>query len=127
MENVIFLYQKNILEISMESRPHEDFGYDYDKHDDYIELGDGALTDVGLVDIETLINNLTQMRSHGATHVGCDWHCDHGELDLYGVEYRLAKQDEIEAYHNAKKLKEDAKKQREIETLEAKLKTLKNE
>ena len=70
MENVIFLHQKNIQEISMESRPHEEMGYDYDKHDNYIELGDGILTDVGLVDIETLINNLTQMRSHGATHVG---------------------------------------------------------
>ena len=127
MENVIYLHQKNIREISLESRPHEELGYNYDEHDDYRELGDGTLSDAGLVNIETLINSLTEMRSHGATHVACDWHGDHGELDLYGVEYRLATQEEIDAHHNKNKAKEEASKQREIDALEKRLKALKDE
>ena len=127
MENVIYLHQKNIREISLESRPHEELGYNYDEHDDYRELGDGTLSDAGLINIETLINNLTEMRSHGATHVACDWHCDHGELDLYGVEYRLATQEEIDAHHNWNKAKEETSKQREIDALEKRLKALKDE
>lgn len=127
MEDVLYIHQRNIQEISLDCRPHEELGFDYDTHEDYVELGEDLQTDAGLVKIETLIEKLTEMRSHGATHVACDFHCDHVELDLYGVEYRLATQDEIDAYHNKNKAKEEARKQREIELLEAKLKTLKGE
>lgn len=126
MEN-IYIHQKNIQEISIESRPHEELGYDYEIHDDYFELGEKLNSDAGLVKIEELINKLTEMRSHGATHVACDWHCDHQELDLYGVEYRLATQEEIDAFHNKNKKQAEDKKQREIQLLEDKLKTLKGE
>lgn len=127
MENLLFLHQKNIQEISLDSRPFEELGFDYDTHEDYTELGETLFSDAGLVNIENLINKLTEMRSHGATHVACDWHCDHQELDLYGVEYRLATQDEIDAYHNKNKKQVEDKKQREIQLLEDKLKTLKGE
>jgi len=110
MENVLFLHQKNIQEISLDSRPFEELGFDYDTHEDYTELGETLFSDAGLVNIENLINKLTEMRSHGATHVACDWHCDHQELDLYGVEYRLATQDEIDAYHNKNKKQVEGEK-----------------
>jgi hypothetical protein len=127
MENVLFLHQKNIQKISLDSRPSEELGFDYDTHEDYTELGETLFSDAGLVNIENLINKLTEMRSHGATHVACDWHCDHQELDLYGVEYRLATQDDIDAYHNKNKKQVEDKKQREIQLLEDKLKRLKGE
>jgi hypothetical protein len=127
MENIIFIHQNNIKQTSLDCRPHEELGYDYETHDDYIEIGDVLQTDGGLVNIETLINKLTEMRSHGATHVACDFHCDHVELDLYGVEYRLAKPEEIQAFHDRKNQSEEKRKQREIEALEIKLNTLKGE
>lgn len=125
MSKNIFFHKRNIQEISLESRPEEELGFDYDSHDEYVNLGDGFLTDVGLVNIDLLIENLTEMKSNGVTHVSCDWHSDHQELDLYGVQYRLANQEEIDAYKEALTVKENARKQREIEKLEAKLKQLK--
>ncbi len=127
MEDVLFLHQKNIKKTSLEARPHEELGYDWDKHENYEELGEQLYADAGLVNIEELINKLTEMRSHGATHVACDWHTDHQELDLYSVEYRLATPEEIQAFHDKNKAKEEEKKQREIKALEDKLKTLKGE
>ena len=127
MEDVLYINQRNIQEISLDCRPYEELGYHYDTHEDFIVLGERLDTDAGLVNIEQLINNLTEMRSNGATHVACDFHCDHVELDLYSVEYRLATPEEIKAYTTKIEIKEEAKKQREIELLEAKLKTLKGE
>lgn len=127
MEDVLYIHQRNIQEISLDCRPHEELGFDYDTYGNFIELGEGLLSDAGLVKIEDLIEKLTEMRSHGATHVACDWHCDHQELDLYGVEYRLATQEEIDAFHNKNKKQAEDKKQREIQLLEDKLKTLKGE
>jgi hypothetical protein len=127
MENVLYFHQKNIQKISLDCRIYEELGYNYDIHEDYIELGKRLESDAGLVNIETLINKLIEMNSNGATHVACDFHCDHEELDLYAVEYRLATPEEIEAHNNKNKVKEEAKKQREIELLEEKLKALKGE
>lgn len=127
MENVLFLHQRHIESASLEARPHEELGCDYDKHEDYHELGEPLYADSGLVNIDDLINRLKEMRSHGATHVACDWDCDHQELDLYGVEYRLAMPEEIKAFHDKNKAKEEEKKQREIQLLEHKLKRLKGE
>ena len=125
--NVLYLHQRNIQEISMNCRSYEELGFDYEIYDNFEELGEAPQTDAGLVNIDELINKLTGMKSNGATHVACDFHCDHVELDLYGVEYRLATPQEIESFHNENKSKEERKKQLEIEQLEAKLKRLKNE
>jgi hypothetical protein len=127
MEDVLYIHQKNIQENSLECRPYEELGFDYEIHGNFEELGEYPRTDAGLVNIDKLINKLIEMKSNGATHVACDFHCDHVELDLYGVEYRLATPQEIEAFHNANKAKEERKKQLEIEQLEAKLKRLKGE
>lgn len=123
----MYFHQKNIQKTSLNCRTHEELGFKYDIHEDFIEFGETINSDAGLVNIDELIDTLNGMRSHGATHVACDFHCDHVELDLCGVEYRLATQSEIDAYENKIKTKEETKKQREIELLEEKLKSLKGE
>jgi hypothetical protein len=127
MERVIYLHQKNIKQVSLECRPQEEFGFDYETYDDYTELGDQLKTDVGLVNIVELIDKLKEMQLLGSTHVACDFHCHHVELDLYGVEYRLADDVEIEAYHSLNKARSEEIKQYEIKMLEDKLKKLKGE
>jgi hypothetical protein len=127
MEDILFIKQEVIQEISLESRPYEDMGFDYENYGNFEELGETHDGEAGLVSIDVLINSLQELKSNGANYVSCDWHCDHVELDLYGVQYRLATPEEIESFKQAQKLKKEDEKKREIERLEQKLKRLKDE
>jgi hypothetical protein len=127
MNQVLYIKQSVVQEISLESRPYEDMGFDYENYDNFEELGENHDGEAGLVSIDVLINSLQELKSNGANYVSCDWHCDHVELDLYGVQYRLATPEEIEAFKQSQKLKKEDEKKREIERLEQKLKRLKDE
>jgi hypothetical protein len=125
--SVIYFTQKLIDKQYMLDTAHEDNGLDYEIHDNYENLGDTLHSDAGLVSIEKLISVLVDMNSKGANYVSCDWHCDHQELEVHGVLYRASTKEEIQVELDKHTQKLEASKQREIEALELKLKTLKGE
>lgn len=125
--SVIYFTQKLIDKQYMLDTANEDNGLDYEIHDNYEELGDTLHSDAGLVSIEKLISILVDMNSKGANYVSCDWHCDHQELEIHGVSYRASTKEEIQAEIDALQHKNKTNKQREIEALEQRLKSLKGE
>ena len=118
---------KNIGQVDIRANAEEDLGLDWDVHSDTTTLGEVLYADAGLVKIEELIATLIDLNSRGANYVSCDWHCDHQELEVYGVEYRLATGDEVKPVLEKRKELAEKKKAREIELLEEKLKKLKDE
>jgi hypothetical protein len=125
--SVIYFTQKLIDKQYLLDTANEDNGLDYEIHDNYEKLGDTLHSDAGLVSIEKLISVLVDMNSKGANYVSCDWHCDHQELEVHGVLYRASTKEEIQVELDKHTQKLEASKQREIEALELKLKTLKGE
>ena len=134
MKKTIFITSKFRDYESLEARPHEDFGFDYEEHEAYHFIGDDFYdkTDVGLVSIDVLINNLLTMQKKGANYVACDWHVDHEELELYGFKLTASTSDEIQNFLKTnfaqiKKLKEDeiAKFEKTLEILKKDLEKLK--
>ena len=127
MNKEIFFNLKHIGHKDIAARSEEDLGLDWDIHSDTKTLGDILYSDAGLVKIEDLISALVELNSKGANYVACDWHCDHQELEVYGVEFRLATPEEVAEYIDKrdqhKKESDDAK----IKRLEEQLKTLKGE
>ena len=96
-------YIKSVFKrkISMESRPEEEMGYNSDDIDSNYEfIGDVPYhkTDAGLVNIKTLIEKLKEMESKGINYVGCEYHSDHIELDLYGFVLEEPTESEIGEY-----------------------------
>jgi hypothetical protein len=73
------------------------------------------------------MRELETLKAKGANYVGCDWHCDHQELDLYGFNLTTSKSDEIQAQIDVLKEKELKTKQAAIASLEEKLKKLKKD
>lgn len=126
MEDTLYIHQENIQRISLESRPYEDVGFDYETYGNFKELGEYHKGGAGLVSIDRLIESLQEMKSNGCNYVSCDWHYDHDELDLYGVKYRLATDEEINLHHKKLKQEEIKQREKEIEKLEAKLVLLRN-
>lgn len=125
--SVIYFTQKLIDKQYLEDTANEDNGLDYEIHDNYEELGEPLHSDAGLVSIEKLISILVDMNSKGANYVSCDWHCDHQELEIHGVLYRASTEEEKQAELDKHTQKLEASKQREIQALEQKLKSLKGE
>lgn len=109
------------------SRPEEDFGYDYEEDNRVETIGDvyWNYTDSGLVNIDLMIQRLVELKQKGSNYVGCDWHCDHGEMELYGFKINKSSQTEIDEYLEGIKTKERKKKEAEIKLLEDKVKNLK--
>ena len=124
MEKIIYLHSKNIGHLFLESRPEEDFGFNYEIHEDYREIGE---TYYGLVSIDKLIESLQELTSKGANYVSCRWHGDYQELDLYGVEYRLATDEEITVHRDNLKKQKRHDILNEIAQLESKIKVLKKD
>lgn len=127
MNKEIFFNLKNIGHKDIAARSEEDLGLDWDIHSDTKTLGDILYSDAGLVKIEDLISALVELNSKGANYVACDWHCDHQELEVYGVEFRLSTPEEVAEYiakrDKYKKESDEAK----IKRLEEQIKTLKGE
>jgi len=83
--------------------------------------------------IETLKKILSELEEKGCNYVSVDYHCDHIEYELFGVDVHIATEEEIKEHENnerskmlerTKKLREAAKEYLdEVEKIE---KTLKN-
>jgi len=126
-ESKIMIFNQTLIsQVDLRSNPEEELGLDWDIHADSIVKGD-LYCDAGLVNIDQLIDTLTEMRSKGATHAACDWHCDHQELEVYGVKFELASEEERQAHFDRVKERDQKKKEMEIKALEHKLAKLKGE
>lgn len=79
------------------------------------------------VAIKDVIETLVEMNSKGANYVCIDWHCDHRELEIVGLEFRLATPEEIGGYQKIMDEKEQKAKELEILRLEERLQKLKEE
>jgi hypothetical protein len=79
------------------------------------------------VAIKDVIETLIEMNSKGANYVCIDWHCDHRELEIVGLEFRLATPEEAEEYRKIMDEKEKNRKESEILRLEERLQKLKEE
>lgn len=123
----IYITSKFIGQESLASIPEEDFGFNYEDHEDFEFLGVEPYhkSDAGLVKIDILVRELLKLQDKGANYVGCDWHCDHQELDLYGFHLIASNSDEIQAKIDALKDRQQKNKEQEIANLEEKLKILK--
>ena len=127
MSKEIFFNLKNIGHKGIAARSEEDLGLDWDIHSDTKTLGDILYSDAGLVKIEDLISTLVELNAKGSNYVACDWHDDHQELEVYGVEFRLSTPEEVTehiAKRNQHKKESDEAK---IKRLEEQIKTLKGE
>jgi hypothetical protein len=109
------------------SRPEEDFGYDYENDNRIETIGDvyWNYTESGLVNIDVMIQHLEDLKQKGSNYVGCEWHCVHGEMELYGFSMKMSSKPEIDEYLEEIKTKERKKKEAEIKLLEDKVKNLK--
>jgi hypothetical protein len=127
--DTLFITSKFIGSKSLESRPEEDLGFDYDEYGNFDILGDNPYdkSEAGVVDIVQLMTILSEMKAKGANYVGCDWHCDHQELDLYGFNIITSTSDEIKAKIDALKHKEQKSKEKEFAELEKRLEILKKD
>jgi hypothetical protein len=127
MSKEIFFNLKKIGRKDIVSRSEEDLGLDWDFHSDAKTLGDALYLEAGLVKIEDLISILVELNSKGANYVACDWHCDHQELEVYGVEFRLATPEEVAEYIVKRDQHKKESDESKIKRLEEQLKTLKGE
>jgi hypothetical protein len=126
MDKELFFMLKNIGHTDIRANAEEDLGLDWDIHSDSTTLGEAVYAVAGLVKIEELIATLIDLNSKGANYVACDWNCDHQELEVCGVEFRLATEDEVKPVLERRREQAEKKKAREIELLEEKLKKLKD-
>lgn len=115
-----------ISEKEIISQPEEDLGKDWE-HDESLILPNNLYFDSEPVAIKDVIEALLEMNSKGANYVCIDWHCDHRELEIVGLEFRHATPEEIEGYEKSKSEKEKKDKEFEISRLEERLRKLKEE
>jgi hypothetical protein len=127
MNKEIFFNLKNIGHKSIAARSEEDLGLDWDHHSDTKTFGDTLYSDAGLVKIEDLISTLVELNSKGANYVACDWHEDHQELEVYGVEFRLSTPAEVAEYITKRDQDKKESDEAKIKRLEDQLKQLKGE
>jgi hypothetical protein len=96
---------------------HEEFGFDYDVHEDFVEIGDGKRGDADAypIKIDRMISILQQMKDEGATHVEIDYHTDHIGYDMTGWSIRLANKEEIDVVEGKEKAhREKMEKKKEL-------------
>jgi hypothetical protein len=127
MNKEIFFNLKNIGRRDIVARSEEDLGLDWDHHSDSKTFGDTLYSNAGLVKIVDLISALVELNSKGANYVACDWHDDHQELEVYGVEFRLSTPDEVAKYIAKRDQDKKESDEAKIKRLEEQLKTLKGE
>jgi hypothetical protein len=124
--SIFYTHLTKVAETYIESRPEEDLGLDYDFHTTQENLGEECYTDTGFVKIDELITKLQSFKNAGANYVACDWHCDHQELELYGVNFRVATEDEIKDHLMEIAQAAVDKKNDKIKQLESELEKLRN-
>lgn len=114
---------KTIDELDFEM--HTDFDFNYDVHEDFIEIQDGQGDADGFpINIDLLITSLQELKEKGATHIEMDYHIDHIGYGISGYEIRKATKDEIDAHLGKKTAATKAATEAEINRLKKKLEEL---
>jgi hypothetical protein len=104
---------------------HHDFKFNYDVHDDFVEIVEGQGSADGYpINIDHLIACLQRLKKDGATHVEMNYHVDHIGYEIDGYQIRTATQDEINKHLGKKKAKKTKETEDEINRLKKKLKDL---
>lgn len=109
-------------ELDFENR--DQFGFDDDAHEEFVEITNGVSTDIEPILIDSLIEILAKAKAAGSTHIAIDYHCDHIGYDIEGYEIRLSTQDEISFHED--RLAADRAKRLEIHNLQAQIAKLRN-
>ena len=102
------------------------FGFNYDKHDDFVEIPQGYGDADGYpIAIDRMIQTLESMKTKGATHVEMNYHEGHIGYEISGYIIRPSTTEEIAVMEN-KKLTIDQKNAR-IAELYAEIRRLQHE
>jgi len=122
---------KSIDELDFELQ--ESFGFDYEKHDDFIEIEEDTGEDFRYntceatpIPILKVLNLLEEARDKGANYIEIEHNVDHHGYDFSFLKIKKASEKEIEKFENSKKSTKEKKKQEEIKKLKARLKQLEN-
>lgn len=129
MESTIYIKKTHIADESVSELDmvlRESFGFDYDTHEDFIELQDKqGHADGNPIKIDDMIQILQSMKRSGATHVEMNDQCDHIGYDISGYRIELADQESIEKYEMA--LQRKKTKAKMADSLRQQLRDLENE
>jgi hypothetical protein len=111
------LIRENSID-ELDWRLNQEFGID-DLEDDFenelviIENGNFGLVTSHIINIDTMIGELQQLKRDGATHVAIDYHCDHIGYDITGFLVKESTEEEITDYI----FKKETKNQKESKRL----------
>jgi hypothetical protein len=75
--------------------------------------------------ISTIRKMLDKAEEAGANYVSIDFHCDHGEYDIYGLKISRASSKVVDEERESEMILDEAKKNARISELEEELKQLK--
>lgn len=122
----MYFKSEQVAQTYLTSNPEDENGFDFDEHHSYASVGKTLYYDSGLVNIDKMIEKLQEMKQAGANYASIDYHCDHQEYDIYGVNFQVASDIEIQEHKAKIEKRKQSKKDAEIADLEKKLQSLKN-
>ena len=90
---------KNVRSERVYDEIREEFGFDYEKHDDFCEIPRSfGSADTEPIKIDDVIKILTDLKEMGSTHVQMEYDCDHYEYTFSGMKIQLAEERLINKY-----------------------------
>lgn len=84
-------------------------------------------TEAGIIPIQKIKELIERAEASGANFVAIDYHCDHGEYDVYGYHVEKMSQEEIDVLEAKKAEKTKKANEGKIKELEEQIKRLKGE
>jgi hypothetical protein len=123
--NYKYFHCREIDKVYLAASPEKDLGFDYDTHEDFVIIGGGHKCDSEPVCITTLMSHLSTMQSLGSNYVCIDWHVDHQNIVVTGVEFRNATEEETLEHRIKIAEVKMQKRTDEIQELENRIKYLK--
>ena len=118
------VYENELSEIDFILR--DEFGFDYETHDGFFIEGDyNGYTDAYPINIDHVIQELSNMKAAGATHVEIGYHCDHIGYIFEG--YQITPMTETEVNHLEQKQESERHKREKINDLRKQIKILEND
>lgn len=118
------VYENELSEL--DSVLEKEFGFDYENHEDFFIEGDYAgYADAFPINIDRIIQELSNMKAAGATHVEIGYHCDHIGYIFEG--YQITLMTETEVNQLKQKQESERRKQEKINDLRKQIKILEND
>lgn len=118
------VYENELSEIDFVL--HNEFRYNYEEHEDFFIEGEYAgRADAFPININDVIQELSNMKDAGATHVEIGYHCDRIGYIFEG--YQITSMTETGVNQLKQKQESERLKQEKINDLRKQIKTLENE